>query len=181
MNHETIVSVDEATKKFMGFINEEISANINDGINGALRKTNNDLAEMTEKANALLASAKSTSKTVENLPSVIEQTLKNTEQIILRESLKNHQLHKEINEGTKTVILTEQKLAIEEIAKMNETYSKNQKEILAKILAFEEKLSIVNAAMEGQALVFKRLERIEEKINYLNLPFYKRWFNKGVE
>ena len=259
MRNETIVSVDEATKKFMGFINEEISATISDGINGALRKTNSDLEEISERANAILFSIKNTTKGIENITSVIEgsqsqteqaisnefvknqqflkeinedanvailaeqkkldeilrttkddleeiaekenaillsnegisgaiekitaaidQAQKKTEEIILNELIKNQQLQNERTEDIKTVMLTEQKLLMENVVKLNGAYTKNQEDILVRILAFEEKLEIANVLVEGQAFLLERLDKIEEKINYLKLPFYKRWFNKGV-
>lgn len=181
MKHETIVSVDEATKQFMGFINEDICATINDGINGALRKTNSDLMEVSEKGNSILLTVKGVSKTVDNFQAAIEQVQNKTEQVIVSEYQKIQQSHKETADNIKTAILAEQNKVLEEVAKLNDTYIKNQGDILNRIVAFEEKLSIVNSAVEGQALLLERLERIEEKITYQNLPFYKRWFNKGVK
>lgn len=259
MKHETIVSVDEATKKFMGFINEEISATISDGINGALRKTNSDLEEICERSNTIFQLIKGASKAIENVPSEIEQSQKKVEQIIASEFLKNQQflketdedtkisilaeqkimnealnktnselevvtekantilllseniykaienisseieqsqkkaeeivvsgflknqqLNKDVAESIKTDILEEQKMRLKYIIEISDTYSKKQEAILAKMLEFEDKLSIANAAMEGQNLLLERLGKIEEKINYIKLPFYKKWFNKGV-
>ncbi|MFA6808737.1 MAG: hypothetical protein WCR27_07075, partial [Eubacteriales bacterium] len=119
MKYESIASVDEATKKFMGFINEEISATISDGITGALRKTNSDIEVMTENQNTILFSVKGISKTSEKIPLAIEQSQKKAELAIVNELLKNQQLYKDLNEDTKTVILTEQKIVNEALLKNN--------------------------------------------------------------
>jgi len=151
-------------------------------VNGALLKNNSYLKGMSEKANTILLSVEGSSKTIGNLPSsiAIEQLLKNTEQTIIKELLKNQQLHKEINEDTKAAILTEQKLVLNEITKLNDTYNENKVNIFAKLRSFEEKLSILSDILDGQSHLLQRLEKIEGKVNDLKLPFYKRWFSKGV-
>lgn len=151
-------------------------------VNEALLKNNSELKGMSEKANTILLSVEGSSKTIGNLPSsiAIEQLLKNTEQTIINELLKNQQLYKEINEDTKAAIFAERKLVLKEITKLNDTFNENQVNIFAKLSSFEEKLGILSDILDGQSHLLQRLEKIEGKVNDLKLPFYKRWFSKGV-
>lgn len=64
-NYDNVVAIDEATKRFMGFLNEDISASINDGIMEALRHTNSDIEQIQERINTVQLSVKENMKLTE--------------------------------------------------------------------------------------------------------------------
>lgn len=213
MKYETIVSVDETTKQFMSYINEDICAAITDGINEALRKTNNDLIDISENINNILVSLMCITRTAENNHTTVEQAQRKYIQDIIDKFSMIQLQNKELFDEIKSTVLEEQKKVLDETATLSIKYNKNSdetiniitteqkkvlhevteidnalknrsEEIFGRLRSFEEKLNIVNSSLEGQVQLLERLEKIEEKIEkkitYLSLPFYKRWFGKGI-
>lgn len=120
-NYDNVVAIDEATKKFMGFMNEDINSTINEGISAALRHTNQDIEELQEKVN-----------------------------VIMNDEKRNRKL-------------------LEEICECN---------IPSKLGSMEDKLAGINELVEGQAVLISYVKQLEKELQYLKLPFYKKWFYK---
>jgi methyl-accepting chemotaxis protein len=150
MKHELTLSVDEATKKTMEQINEDICNSLNEAIqsNSTLQSVDKLTSGISGKMDEILASNS------ENLNAVGSLSESQAKQI--------GDLKKAIDKLTNG------------ISELGEIVAENHRIVTKQIQSLETKINDISLIIENQKSNSKRLDEIIEKLDYMNLPFLKK-------
>ena len=144
MKHEELF-VDETTRKTMEYISDGISDSLNDFL-----RSSDALKTIEKQISEILKGIEIVKKLPESTQSVIRDTQKKNQQ----------ELSKKLSES-QSLLVDAVKNALSDLAK---SIAGNQKALIAQIKSLDAKIEANS----------RRLEEIAEKVDYINLPFYKK-------
>ena len=154
MKHETLF-VDEVTKKTMEFINDEILNRVNNVL-----RSSNALDSIEKLAGEISGKFDTLQKAIEGLDRLPEN-IRSSISVLLMNELSNME-----------------EVTVKNNNAVKDTIAKNNDAMTAQIKLLEEKINAVSTIIENQNRNSRLLEEINEKLDNLSMPFYKRIMKK---